>query len=342
VTGTTKASTPTPATTWGEMILLNAATPAECWQAIFNGISALVAAAAISGIDPKSVVQSLDCADDLLAEAAWDLWQAYPADAPSAAEALHAWWTGVPARFGKSVLILDALSVREMQQLLTAAAARGLTPTDAYVRGSAVPSDTQAFALGLGLSGRAQLRASGAGPSFRLAAHTLATDVPTDSFDALASTIPTERNVVIWHPWLDDLIHNNQHRPNAATIISGIAQDTLSGDGFWSLIDVLRTGRELVVTSDHGYAASRGFAELPASLGKQMAESFGAKRGAKAPAEWLALTAGQPMYALARDGVHAAVIGRRKWAVPGGYPHVTHGGLTLPEVCIPIIHLPAL
>ena|SRR5579859_4624361 len=335
-------SAPAPAARWAETILLANGTAADRWQAIFDKVSSLVTDGATSGSSASSVSESLDRADDLLAEAAWDLWQAYPNDAPTAADALDSWWAGAATRFGKAVLIVDALSVREMHQLLTMTNERGVTPTSAYVRGSAVPSDTQAFAVALGLTGRAQLRASGAGRSFRLATRNLVTDVPTDTFDALASMIPTERNLVLWHPWLDDLIHSNQHRPNAATTISNIAYNTLTGDGFWKLIQVLRTGRDLVITSDHGYAASRGFAELPAGLGKQMAESFGAQRYAKAPATPLALAAGQPLYVDARDGGRVAVIGRRKWAVAGGYPHITHGGLTLSEVCIPIIHLPAL
>jgi hypothetical protein len=343
VTGAADTTTvPALSAAWAETILLANGAQAERWQGIFDKISSLVVDGATTGIDERSVTESIDRADDLLAEAAWDLWQTYPHHAPSAADALHGWWTGTATRFGKAILILDAFSFREMHQFLTATGERGVVPTGAYVRGSAIPSDTQAFAVALGLTGRAQLRASGAGRSFRLATRNLMTDVPTDSFDALAASIPTERNIVLWHPWLDDLIHSNQHRPNAATMISKIAQDTLNGDGFWRLIDVLRTGRDLVITSDHGYAASRGFAELPQDLGKRMAEVFGAKRCANTPATELVLAAGQPLYVLAQNGGRAAVIGHRKWAVAGGYPHVTHGGLTLAEVCIPIIHLAAL
>jgi hypothetical protein len=40
---------------------------------------------------------------------------------------------------------------------------------------------------------------------------------------------------------------------------------------------------------------------------------------------------------------HHIVMGQRKWKVQGGgFPHVCHGGLSLPEVAVPFIELPSL
>ena len=40
-----------------------------------------------------------------------------------------------------------------------------------------------------------------------------------------------------------------------------------------------------------------------------------------------------------RHGRHGFVNGRRKWKSPGGYPTLTHGGLTVLEVAVPFIEL---
>ena len=39
---------------------------------------------------------------------------------------------------------------------------------------------------------------------------------------------------------------------------------------------------------------------------------------------------------------HHIVMGQRKWKVPGGFPHVDHGGLTLLEVAVPFLEFPPL
>ena len=35
-----------------------------------------------------------------------------------------------------------------------------------------------------------------------------------------------------------------------------------------------------------------------------------------------------------------AVLGRRKWQVPGGFPTLSHGGLTLMEAFVPWVEIP--
>jgi len=45
-----------------------------------------------------------------------------------------------------------------------------------------------------------------------------------------------------------------------------------------------------------------------------------------------------PPLALTMDngsGTFTAVLGRRKWQVPGGFPTLSHGGLTLMEAIVP-------
>ena len=47
-------------------------------------------------------------------------------------------------------------------------------------------------------------------------------------------------NMVIWHTWLDDLIHLQQKLPDQIAANTSI---TLQGDGFWSFVTRLRQGR---------------------------------------------------------------------------------------------------
>ena len=62
-------------------------------------------------------------------------------------------------------------------------------------------------------------------------------------------SVPPGYNLVIWHTWLDDLIHLTHRAPDQ---IASLGLSTLQGDGFWGFVNRLRQGRDLVITSDHG------------------------------------------------------------------------------------------
>lgn len=88
-----------------------------------------------------------------------------------------------------------------------------------------------------------------------------------------------------------------------------------------------------MLTADHGYAAS---GQLPDS-GKDEAESLKGRfksgravESAEEPGNWsppLDLTIASA------HGRHLYVNGRRKWKSQGGYPTLTHGGLSILEGC---------
>ena len=108
--------------------------------------------------------------------------------------------------------------------------------------------------------------------------------------------------------------------------------------GFWILLERLTQGRRLVITSDHGYAASGLFPDMTDTDQVQhMKDCFKAGRsalddGAESP--WV------PPVDLVVDtghGVHRLVLGRRKWKVSGGHPTLSHGGLSVLEVLVPFI-----
>jgi hypothetical protein len=114
----------------------------------------------------------------------------------------------------------------------------------------------------------------------------------------------------------------------------------LHSDGFWKLLDRLRQGRRVLITSDHGYAISGRFVELSSPLAEQMRDHFGARRYGAIPNESLVLVGTQPLYVT--FGGRASIVGQWKWRPPAGYPHVCHGGLTLGEVCVPFVEFAAL
>ncbi len=116
---------------------------------------------------------------------------------------------------------------------------------------------------------------------------------------------------------------------------------TLQSDGFWNFVDKLRQGRSLVITSDHGYAVSKRFSsevEDPDAI-EILRNRLGASRTTAASAPWS--TPLMPPIVMTHNQQHV-VMGQRKWKVQGGFPHVCHGGLSLLEVAVPCLELPAL
>ena len=75
------------------------------------------------------------------------------------------------------------------------------------------------------------------------------------------------------------------------------------------------------------------------AMRKPLRETFGAARYKKANSPW------QERFMppiVTSHNEHHIVMGQRKWKVQGGFPHVCHGGLSLLEVAVPFIELPAL
>jgi len=275
--------------------------------------------------------------DRVLAEAAWNLWECFPDRASRTATTLQQWWsTREGSGIGRAVLILDALSLRELPLLLQACANHEVIPQDVRATAAEVPTDTDQFAKALGLPGRSSLASDRTPASFVLPSSSLFTDVLASPFADCVAMLKPRSDLVIWHSWLDDLIHLHSRD---RTEVERAARRELLSDGFWQFIDVLRRGRRLVITSDHGYAVSALFAtDEPLGLAKDyLVSTFSAKRNSPAtgpiPHEFM------PPLALSRNGEHV-VLGQRRWRVASGYPQVCHGGLSLLEAFVPFVELP--
>lgn len=315
-------------TDWNQ-IILDTHSSEMAWQEIFSVLHDV----ALSSISPVTLHDATTIPDRLLAEAAWNLWEAYPTAAVTTSQCLKTWATGSAE---KAVLILDALSLRELPIIIGAAKARGIEPRKVAVTGSESPSTTDQFAKSLGLPSRSALAHDGKPGTFVLFAADCYTDVVSLPFEDC--TVPPSPRVVIWHSWLDDLIHLQNKLPDQ---IASMALNTLQSDGFWKFVDRLRQGRELVITSDHGYAVSKRFSsEVEDTEAIDILRTiFGASRYKTAAEPWQKRF--MPPIAMTHNSQHI-VMGQRKWKVQGGFPHVCHGGMSLLEVAVPYLEFSAL
>ncbi len=309
-------------------IILDSQSPQDAWAEIFSALQSL----SRSSSSPVAFHDATVIPDRLLTEAAWELWEAFPMHAEKTSGNLKGWAVGS----GKAVLILDALSLRELPILMGAAEARGIQPVQVKVTGSECPSTTDHFAKSLGLPSRSALANDGKPGTFALFGGDCYTDVVSLPFEDCA--VPPTPNLVIWHSWLDDLIHLQQKLPDQ---IASIATSTLQSDGFWNFINRLRQGRGLIITSDHGYAVSKRFSsevEDPDAI-EILRKTFGASRNKAVSEPWQKRF--MPPIVMTNNNQHV-VMGQRKWKVQGGFPHVCHGGMSLLEVAVPYMEFPAL
>jgi hypothetical protein len=324
---------------WVEVIVgQNHNDPAEAWQRIFAGLREL----ALQSTKPGALDKATVVPDRLLANASWSLWDNFH-DAPTVIDELKRFWVQISAS-GPAVLVLDALSLRELPFLLAAAKDRGVAPTRVEVLGSQVPSDTDRFAQALGVPSRSKLFNNQPPTSFIFSGPDVYVDVLDAPFADCANLVPSKPRLFLWHKWPDEpLIHLHDSQDDGPDIVASQTKQQLFSPEFWSFVDRIRQGRRLVITSDHGYAVSRSFSdEIKDSDTVHLLRSvFGAKRYAveSAQAPWPRRNL-PPL--VSKQNRCLVVLGQRKWSVQGGFPHLCHGGLTLLEAVVPFIELAAL
>ena len=319
---------------WVETIL--AARDSEAaWSGIFNRLRDV----ALATPNPQTLHRQTVDPDRLLAESAWDLWQDFPTHAPKVIDELKRFWTSSTAS-GTAILILDALSLRELPLIVAAAEKRGVTPVRIEVRGSEVPTETDQFAKALGVPARSKLYNNKPPGTFIFAGEDTYTDALKLPFEDCISAVNPKPRLFRWHSWLDDLLHRYDDNNDGHTTVARETKERLGSDGFWNFIDRMRKGRRLVITGDHGYAVSQFFyTEKDEDAVRLLKKHFGAKRCAqeKPDNEWPQCHL--PPLAIRHDG-WLVVTGQRKWKIQGGFPHLCHRGLTLLEAAVPFIELP--
>jgi hypothetical protein len=317
---------------------LQGAAPAHAWAAILAHAWALCSAPIPAGKAAAEVHardRALADIDHWLATAGWDLWQHYEAAVPHTAPALADWWAGQSP--GRAVLILDGLSLREAPWILHQADGRGFSIQHAGPTAAELPPNTTPFAKALGFAQRSALGNNGAGGSHHLPG--ARTETAEMAWADCAQLIGAEPDWVFWHPWPDHRLHDHDDPGQGLQTLTLEVEAQLTGDGFWALLERLATGRRLVITADHGYAASGLFPDCgkgEAAFLKHRYKGGRAVPSAEPPGDW------SPPVDLGLDGAHGRhlyVNGRRKWKSQGGYPTLTHGGLSVLEVAVPFIEL---
>lgn len=317
---------------------LQNAPPEEAWRAVFREawetcslpIELAKAESEISNRD-----QAIAKLDLYLATAAWDLWRDYERSVTLTSDALSSWWSDQDG--GHAVLILDGLSLREVPWLLTGAAEHGLDIQNVHVTGAELPADTTPFAKSLGFAQRSALANDGAGASHKLTgARTESTEI---AWEDCATLVGSEPAWVFWHHWPDCKLHEHDEPGKGLSSLTAEVIEHLTGDAFWKLVSRLAEGRRLVITSDHGYAASGLFTDSDKDQSEYLKAAFKSGRWQKGTQQSGPWTPPLDLLLSTRQGTNLFVNGRRKWKSHGGYPTLTHGGLTVLEVAVPFIEI---
>lgn len=310
---------------------------AECWELVVAKAWELCSAPlqrdeVIEQLAARErALQSLDL---MLANVAWDLWEDVESGLKSNAQAVVDWWERHPP--GRAVLILDGLSLREVPWLLHQAPGRGYRVSNPCAYRAELPPDTTYFARALELSGRAVLENNQAGQHRLRPAHTETSDLP---FQDCLGWVGAQTDWFLWHHWPDHRLHELDKAGKGLNAIALEAAEKLCSDSFWELVGRLSQGRRLLITSDHGYAAAGFFPNADEDQSAHLKALFKSGRHSQhdfSPGHFLPPT---DLTFSSTWGRHRYALGQRRWKSQGGYPTLTHGGLTLLEVLCPFLEL---
>ena len=162
--------------------------------------------------------------------------------------------------------------LRELPWLLQGAKERGFTVHEVSANASELPGETNEFAKALGFGSRSQLQNNGGGMAHRLQpTATECVDMPWKDCEGL---INGSKNWVFWHHWPDSKVHDGAVAGQGLDTLIRDAIDQLNSDGFWAFVERLATGRRLVITSDHGYAATGYFPDADGEVGQFLKSTF--------------------------------------------------------------------
>jgi hypothetical protein len=317
---------------------LTTATPAKAWEAI----GAFALDVFRPEFDPMKATSEFSrrdrevaSVDFYLSTAGWDLWRELDTATTHTADRLADWWTKPHAK--KAILILDGLSLRELPFLLSGARKHGFIIHTVEATTSELPGETTQFAQALGFQQRSSLSNNAAGSGHRLqGARTECADLP---WSDCTSMIGAEPNWLFWHHWPDSRVHDLSVAGQGLETLSKEAAQTLLSNEFWGFVERLATGRRVVITSDHGYAAPGLFADAPEEQAKFLRDTFKSGRSASNHGDTGPWVPPIVMSLTSRRGDFRLAVGRRKWKSQGGYPTLAHGGLSILEVMSPFVEL---
>lgn len=310
----------------------------DAWGVIVKTAMEISSKPLAVGNAPSEVIKrdrEIGALDNFLSASGWDLWNSFGDSVERTSDRLARWWAEPFS--AKAVLILDGLSLRELPWLLQGAKERGFKLHEVSANASELPGETNEFARALGFGSRSQLQNNGGGLAHRLQpAQTESLDMPWKDCQGLVNGAP---NWVFWHHWPDSKIHDAAVAGQGLDTLTKDAADQLTSDDFWSFVERLATGRRLVITSDHGYAATGYFPDAEGDVGQHLKKTFSSGRSVAGLGEAGPFVPPVALQLNSPHGAHLLALGRRKWKSQGGYPTLTHGGLSLLEVLSPFVEL---
>lgn len=325
---------------WLDKILTKPAD--ESWKDIFAHLQMLVST---QHNEIKTQYRSLETEvghiDHMLSSSAWDLWQQF-SSAPKGSSYVKEFWNSTVGP--KAVLILDSLSIREVGPICEGLRQLGLS-SNVQFAGSEAPSETEIYANALGVNGRFELAKRPVPAKFFVPNGDAYVDTFKNiPFDESVKKIPADKNLFIWHGWPDDSLHVFGKFDDAFNRFIDHVKEQVDGDGFKSLVSFLARGRELLITSDHGYCDTSGFQMAQNDEHKEL-KTLGHTR-AKAIKEEDRIAgrtippATLEMYSTSSSELYRIAVGRRRPS-DKGFPALTHGGLSLMECTVPLIRVGA-
>jgi hypothetical protein len=327
---------------WLDQILTKPAE--ESWKDIFTHLQALVSA---QSSEIKTRYRTLETEvghiDHMLSSSAWDLWQQF-SGAPKGSAYVKEFWRSTAGP--KAVLILDSLSIREVGPVCDGLKRMGLSVASVHFAGSEAPSETELYANALGVNGRFELAKKPVPSKFFVPSGDAYIDTFKNiPFDESAKRLPSDKNIFIWHGWPDDSLHVFGKYDDAFNRFIDHVKEQVEGDGFKALVSFLARGRELLITSDHGYCDTSGFQMAQNDEHKEL-KTLGHTRakGIKEEDRISGRTippATLEMYSTSSNDLYRIALGRRRPS-DKGFPALTHGGLSLMECTVPLIRVGAL
>ena len=333
----------------GVLHSLTKGSAAEAWRVIIDMVMDIASKPLAAGTAPNEVAKrdrEIGALDYFLSSSGWDLWQALGQRQISGIERnsdrLARWWAEPYS--AKAILILDGLSLRELPWLLQGAKERGYTLHEVTANVSELPGETNEFSRALGFSSRGQLQNNGGGLSHRLQpAQTECVDIPWKDCEGLVNSAPGAKNWIFWHHWPDSKVHDGSGAGQGLDVLTRDVADQLNSTDFWALVDRLAAGRRLVITSDHGYAATGYFPDADGEVGQFLKKTFSSGRSVAGTGlsqkDCGPFVPPVALHINSPHGDHLLALGRWKWKSQGGYPTLTHGGLSLLEVLCPFVEL---
>jgi hypothetical protein len=313
--------------------------PQQAWSDITAHLWQVFSAPINNGVADSEVVKrdrSISELENTISGSCWELWNSFEASVPKASASLVEFWNRIQG--GKAILILDGVSLRELPWLMTQAKERGFTLHDACARAAELPCETNAFAKSLGFSQRSALENNGAGGAHKLpGAFTETTNL---NWKDCIGQVSNQPNVVFWHHFPDARMHELAGPGEGLHKLARETHEHFTSDDFWAFVERLATGRRLVITSDHGYAACGLFPDLvDKDQVEYMKGLFKSGRTTASNGEDGVWVPPIDLRLTSKHGTHRYVLGRRKWKSGGGYPTLHHGGLSLLEVFVPLIEV---